>query len=405
MGGKGFHLARIAGIDVYLDWSLLIIFSLVLLSLGAGAFPAWHPDWSPLVVWGTALGTAVLFFASVLVHEFSHALVGRGFGIEVPRITLFVFGGMAQMREEPRAWKAELWMALAGPATSLVLGVGFTVLGWAIGGESWALLSTAPERAASMLSPLATLLLWLGPINIILGLFNLVPGFPLDGGRVLRAAIWGITGDLRQATLWASHAGQFVAWVLIAAGIAMAFGLSVPLFGTGFVSGLWLVLIGWFLNNAAIMSYRQLLLRETLEDVPVSKLMKTNVETVEPGTSVQTLVDEHLVRTDQRAYPVIDRGRLVGMVCLRDVHKLSRADWGATAIRTVMTAEDELASVGPDDSSLEAMRILGERGVNQLPVVDRGRVLGLVRREDILRWLSVYGDRRIQGSGREGSRA
>jgi Zn-dependent protease len=398
MGGKGFRLARIAGIDVYLDWSLLIIFSLVLLSLGAGAFPAWHPDWNPVVVWATALGTAVLFFASVLVHELSHALVGRGFGIEVPRITLFVFGGMAQMREEPRAWKAELWMALAGPATSLALGVAFTALGWAIGGEGLALFETAPERAASSLSPVATLLLWLGPINIILGLFNLVPGFPLDGGRVLRAAIWGITGDLRRATLFASHAGQFVAWLLIAAGIAMAFGLSVPLFGTGFVSGLWLVLIGWFLNNAAITSYRQMLVRETLDDVPVSKLMKTNVEIVAPETSVQALVDDHLVRSDQRAYPVVDRGRLVGMVCLRDVHKLPRANWGSTAISAVMTPEDRLASVSPDDSSLRAMSTLGERGVNQLPVVDRGRVLGLIRREDILRWLSVYGDRQFRDS-------
>jgi Zn-dependent protease/CBS domain-containing protein len=398
MGGKGFHLARIAGIDVYLDWSLLIIFSLVLLSLGAGAFPMWHPDWSPIVTWATALGAAVLFFASVLVHELSHALVGRAYGIEVPRITLFVFGGMAQMREEPRAWNAELWMALAGPATSLVLGIAFTALGWAIGREGLAVLETEPEQAASSLTPLATLLLWLGPINIILGLFNLVPGFPLDGGRVLRAAIWGVTGDVRRATLWASHAGQFVAWVLIGLGIAMAFGLSVPLFGTGFVSGLWLVLIGWFLNNAAISSYRQMLIRDTLEDVPVSKLMKTDIESVEPGIGLQALVDEYLVRSDQRAYPVVDRGRLVGMICLRDVHKVPRTDWSSTAVSAVMTPVDGLASVGPDDTSLHAMTILGERGVNQLPVLERGRVLGLVRREDILRWLSVYGDRKVQGS-------
>src|SRR5690606_20890178 len=176
-------------IDVYLDWSLAIVFMLVTFSLGGVAFPTWHPDWGAGTVWLTAATAAVLFFASVLIHELSHALVGRRFGIDVPSITLFVFGGMAQMREEPHAWRPELWMALAGPITSLLLGVGFLLLGGLFAGGLPE--GADPEAFVSNLNPVATLLFWLGPINIILGVFNMVPGFPLDGGRVLRAALWG----------------------------------------------------------------------------------------------------------------------------------------------------------------------------------------------------------------------
>jgi Zn-dependent protease/predicted transcriptional regulator len=393
--GNGFHLGRIAGIDIFLDWSLLIIFTLVTVSLGAGAFPTWHPEWGAMTAWATALAAAALFFASVLVHELSHALVGRLYGVEIPSITLFVFGGMAQMREEPRAWKPELWMALAGPATSLALGVAFTGLGWLVSGG--ALRDTEnPARAVASLSPFATLLFWLGPINIVLGLFNLVPGFPLDGGRVLRAIIWGVTGNLHRATRWASNCGRFIAWLLISSGIAMALGVRLPLFGTGLVSGLWLALIGWFLNNAAIMSYRQLLLRESLADVPVSKLMKTGVVTVEPGVSVHELIDDYVMRGEQRAYPVVEKGELVGLVCLQDVHRLPRREWDTTAVRSIMTPVDQVAAVGPNDSGMDALTTLSQRGVNQLPVIEGRHVRGLLRREDILRWLSVYGDRQFR---------
>lgn len=388
---NGFHLAKIFGIDVFLDWSLLIIFTLVTASLALGAFPAWHPEWSSLTIWLTAIAAAVLFFASVLIHEFSHALVGRAHGIEVSRITLFVFGGMAQMRREPHAWKPELWMAIAGPVTSLVLGFAFLFLAsLTSGGLQFD--EADPERALAALSPLSTLLFWLGPINIILAVFNMIPGFPLDGGRVLRAVMWGITGDLRRATRWASTGGQIFAWLLIASGLAMVLGLRVPIFGTGLASGLWIALIGWFLNNAAVMSYRQLLLRASLEDVPVSKLMKRSFETVEPTTRVRDLVDDYVMRGDQRAYPVVERGVMTGLVCLRDVHKLPRAEWDTTAVGTIMMPADKVATVSPTDSGIEAMATLSQERINQLPVVDNGRVCGLLRREDILRWLSIYGD-------------
>ncbi len=264
MTTSGFRLGRIAGVEVAVDWSLLIIFALITLALATGAFPIWHPQWPPSLVWGTSLLAAVLFFGSVLAHELSHALVGRAQGIEVPRIVLFIFGGMAQMRTEPQGWKAEFSMAIVGPITSIVLGFICLSIATLISGS----IPMDPERIAQVferLSPAATLLVWLGNVNIILGVFNLVPGFPLDGGRILRAVIWGLTGDLQRATKHASQAGQVFAWMLMFSGFAMMIGLSVPVFGTGFINGLWVAFIGWFLNHAAIISYRQLLVREALE--------------------------------------------------------------------------------------------------------------------------------------------
>jgi len=390
---RGFHLARIAGIDVYLDWSLAIIFMLVTFSLGAVAFPSWHPQWGPLTIWATAAAAAVLFFASVLTHEMSHALVGRRYGIDVPTITLFVFGGMAHMREEPQAWRAELMMAVAGPITSLLLGGLFIWIGGLLAGP---LPDTVdPAEFVSSLSPVATLLFWLGPINVILGIFNLVPGFPLDGGRVLRAALWGATGDIVRATRWASNAGRAVAWLLIATGFAMALGVQVPFFGAGLGGGLWLALIGWFLHNAAVASYRQMLVRESLLEVPVRRLMTTEQRFVAPDLTVRRFVDEHLLRGDQRAFAVVDGGRLVGLVCLKDVHRLPREEWDARAVADIMTGAGELATLSPDDDGVAALNALNGRNVNQVPVVEGGRIVGIVRREDILRWLAVYGDRRL----------
>jgi len=300
-----------------------------------------------------------------------------------------VCGGMAQMRADPHAWRPELWMAIAGPITSLLLGGVFILLGGLLSGPLPE--TTDPAVLLSALSPLATLCFWLGPINVILGLFNLVPGFPLDGGRVLRAALWGATGDMVRATRWASNAGRAFAWLLIATGFAMVLGVRVPLFGTGLAGGLWLALIGWFLNNAAISSYRQLLVTEALAEVPVARLMLADVRTVTPDLSVRALVDDYMMSSDQRAYPVVDGTRLAGMVCLGDVRKVPRAAWDSTRVADIMTAE--VATLRPEEPATQALTTLGQRQINQLPVVDgQGRIRGLVRREDVLRWLAVHGD-------------
>jgi Zn-dependent protease/CBS domain-containing protein len=389
MGSAGLRLGRIAGIEIILDWSLIIIFILILVSLAGGVFPVWHPDWSATMIWLTALGASVLFFISVLLHELAHALVGRRSGVSIPRITLFMFGGMAQMGNEPPSWRAELWMALAGPLTSFALGILFIWLAGLLAGPI-ELNADDPGSAFRTLGPVPTLLAWLGPVNIILGAFNLVPGFPLDGGRVLRAIVWGLTGDYLRATRLASRAGQVIAWMLMAIGFLMIVGLRVPFFGTGPVSGLWLAFIGWFLNNAAVMSYRQLIVRESLEEVPVSRLMETRFTRVDPDMSVATLIDEHVMASGQRAFPVEQGGRLAGMVCLLDLNKRRRDQWGTTTVREIMRPVDELITVSPRDEAFNALALFGRRDVNQLPVVEDGRVVGMIRREDILKWLSLH---------------
>jgi Zn-dependent protease/predicted transcriptional regulator len=392
---RGFRLGRVAGIDVQVDWSLLIIFFLITFSLAAGLFPSWHPDWGAALSWMTALVAAVAFFASVLAHELSHALVGRARGIEVKRITLFIFGGMAHMENEPRNWQAELWMAIVGPITSLTLGFGFLILA-ALFAEPVTLDAQHPERLFAALAPLPTVLLWLGNINIILGLFNLVPGFPLDGGRVLRALLWAYTGDMHRATRRASQGGQFFAWLLIISGLAMMLGIRVPVFGTGFAPGVWLAFIGWFLHNAALVSYRQILIREALEDVPVTRLMQSRFSTVEPQLSVDALINEHLLGTEQRVFPVIEDNQFRGIVCLQDIRTVAPEKRAQTRVSQIMTPAQRVVHAAPEEDAATVLERLARRQINQLPVIEHGKLQGIVRREDIMRWLSLYGGEEIQ---------
>lgn len=388
----GVRFGRIAGVEIVADWSLLIIFWLITFSLAAGVFPAWHPEWTATLAWGTALAAAALFLASVLIHELSHALVGRLHGIVVRRITLFMFGGMAQMENEPPTWRAEFYMAIVGPLTSLALGVLFLWLAPFAGGPM-DIDPDDPGAALAALAPAQTLLVWLGPVNILLALFNLVPGFPLDGGRVLRALLWAVTGSLRRATRYASRAGQGFALLLMASGVAMMLGLRVPVFGTGLVGGLWLAFIGWFLNNAAVLSYRQLLVRESLADVPVERLMQTRFARVAPALRVSTLVDEHLLPSGQRSFPVEDDSRLLGIVSLSDVRKHGRDTWDRITVGEIMTPAASVVTVGAQQDAFEALALLAGHNLNQLPVVEDGRVVGLLRREDIVTWLALHGER------------
>jgi Zn-dependent protease/CBS domain-containing protein len=385
----GLRLGSIGGIEIHADWSLLIIFALITFGLATGLFPSWHPNWSPATAWITALVAAVLFLGSILVHELSHALVGRAHGVQIRRITLFMFGGVAEMENEPPSWWGELSMAIVGPLTSLALGFAFLALA-SLGNRPVRIDASHLQRSLSGLGPAASLLLWLGPINVMLGVFNLVPGFPLDGGRVLRAVMWGLTGDLHRATQRASRAGQFFAWLLMSAGLAMMLGLHLPVFGAGFVNGLWLAFIGWYLNNAALLSYRQLLIRESLEHIPVSRLMQTRFLRIDPQMRLGTLVNEHLMGSGQRAFPVEANGRLVGIVSLRDLQKCARDALERTSVAEIMTPAARLVTLAPVQDAMKALELMGGHDLNQIPVMENGAVVGLIRREDILTWLSMH---------------
>jgi len=386
--GPGVRLGRPFGFEVRADFSLLAIFVLVLLNLGLGVFPAWHPDWSPALRWGIAFGASVLFFASVLVHELSHAIVGRKLGIPVSGITLFMLGGLAHVEREPERPQAELLMAAVGPLSSIGIGLVTGLLAASLGAGA-VVDAEDPMARLRSLGPLATLLLWLSPVNLILGIFNLLPGFPLDGGRVLRAALWWATGDRRTATRWASGVGQAFSWAFIAIGVLMVFGFRFPIFGGGPVQGIWLVLIGWFLSSAARASYRQLLVDQALAEVPVRTLMFTGAAVVPDDTDLDVLVHEWLFRGNQRCFAVTHGEEFRGLVCLRDIRSVPEARWTETRVESVMTPASELVTVSPSDDARDALRVLGERNVDQVPVVEKGRLLGFVRREDLLRWIAL----------------
>jgi CBS domain-containing protein len=248
------------------------------------------------------------------------------------------------------------------------------------------------------MGPIVTVLLWLGSINIILGIFNLVPGFPLDGGRVLRSIVWAIIGDLRRATRIASWAGQGVGILLIVSGISMIFGARIPFFGTG-AGGLWLAFIGWFLHSAATRSYQQVVVRDILEGVAVSSMAITDPPTVPPDSTVSALVHDHIMRSDDHAFPVVDGEKLVGIVTLGDVRSVDRDAWERTSVKDIMTPAEKLLSVGPDDDAAEALNSLARQDIRQLPIVKDGRLVGLVRRRDLVRWLQLHSELGV-GRGR-----
>jgi len=380
---RGLHVATVAGIQIRLDSSLLLIFLLVVYLLGATVFPGWHPDWSGSTRWLTATAAGLLFFISLLLHELAHSLVAIRFGIPVPRITLFLFGGVAEISEEPPTPRTEFLIAIAGPATSLALGVLFSSLGASLAGPEFArLLSEDQQAALASLSPVATLLFWLGPVNIVLGLFNLVPGFPMDGGRVLRAGIWWATGDLNRATRIASDVGRLFGWTLMVLGVMQALaGLL--------LQGLWLLLIGWFLANTASASYKQLQLRDLLKAVKARDLMRRHFETVDVSSSVATFLDEQLLQSPQVLWPVTEGGRLVGLVSLAEVKSVPAEQRAGTPVGSIMRTDLGDMTLAP---GLDAHRALLALQTHSLPlaVVEGDRVVGLLSEQDAMKWLLLH---------------
>jgi Zn-dependent protease/CBS domain-containing protein len=388
---SGLKIARIAGIEVRLDWSLSVIFVLLAVNLGGGVFPAQHPQWGAGLCWATAIAAALLFLASVLAHELAHAVVGRRYGLPIERITLFVFGGRTELRSEPKSPKTELAMAVVGPLASLLIGGGALLVAYLLAPLPSPKSSADAVRFFRGIGPVTTLLFWLGPLNVILAIFNLLPGFPLDGGRMLRALLWRATGDLERATRWASGVGRGLATLLMFAGVMMLFGWSFPLLGRGFGQGVWLLLIGWFLNSAALHSYQAVVMRGLFEGLPVSRLMRTQFggAIVPTAASLEQVADKFLEVPSERCLPVVEAGHFVGLVCLTDLGKVARSEWAHRRVGEVMTPFQALEVTTPSEDVVDAMGKLVRDDVDQLPVVDEGRVRGFLRRADIMRWLEL----------------
>ena len=369
-------LGRIFGVQVGLHYSWLIIALLVTLSL-VGQFYAVNPRWGQGVIWTTAIVTSLLFFTSLLLHELSHAAVARSQGLPVRSITLFALGGVAQIEKEAENAKTEFWVAIVGPITSIVIGAFCLTLAWSLG---WSPINE-PR------TPPMAVLQWLGYINIALAFFNMIPGFPLDGGRVLRAIVWGITKDSARSTRIAARVGQIVAFAFIIWGI-------VGFFSGQNVGGLWLTLIGWFLLEAARSSYTQVEVAESLRGVKVSDVMTHDWPVVDGRMNLQTFVDEHLLTTGQRCFVVEENGAVSGLVTPHEVKTIERSQWKSITVAAVMRPLKNLHTVAPRTSVTKALEVMGREDLNQLPVVRNGHLEGIISRSHILRLLQTRAELR-----------
>jgi len=371
MGGA-VNIGKLFGIQLKLHFSWFIIFTLLTFALVT-------PNWDSGPAWGIGVLTSLLFFASVLAHELAHSLVGRANGIPVSSITLFIFGGISTMIKEASRPNADLKMAAAGPICSAVIG-GICLANWSLN------LGIPP--------PVARMALWLAIMNFALATFNLIPGFPLDGGRIFRSVLWRSTGDFTRATRIATRVGQGVGYAFIGGGIAIAvlYPLGLSPFGLNWFSGLWIAFIGWFLQNAAKTAYRQTEWREILRKFTAAQVMATNTPLVPPETTIQQLVTEYVFPRGQRLFLVASGGDFKGTLAINDIKAVSRPQWDTIQVREVMTPLDKLAPVSPDQDALSVLEQMTERNLNQLPVVSDGRVIGLISRDDLVRFLRTHAE-------------
>jgi len=372
--GGSLNLGKIFGIQVRLHYSWFIIFLLVTVSLVS-------PNWSQWLSWVMGITTSLLFFASVLAHELAHSLVGRANDIPVRSITLFIFGGIAHMTREATKAGAELKMAAAGPACSLALGVLF--------GLVWFL-------TRGTLEPIAEMAGWLAIINVALAAFNLIPGFPLDGGRVFRSLVWRFSGDYQRSTRIATRLGQGIAYAFILGGILIMFLLG------EWLSGLWLVFIGWFLQGAASMSYRQTQWREALRGLTASQTMTSDYIAVPPGITVNQLVQEYILARGHHLFLVSEGDRLKGILTLQNIKSVPQTKWDTTQVEQIMVPAEQLQVASPDQDALSVVEQMDESEVNHMPVTSGGRIIGVVSRDNLLRFLRTRTELKIEGISRRG---
>jgi Zn-dependent protease/predicted transcriptional regulator len=370
MFGRSVPLFRLAGFQVGIDWSWLILAVLITWTLASGVFPQSYPGLTPGLYLAMGVIAALGLFASIVLHELAHSLVARRHGVPIRGITLFIFGGVAQMDREPDRPGAEFRVAIAGPIASFLVGLAY-----------WLLARAAASLGAGV--PVVGVLAYLASINVILAVFNLVPAFPLDGGRILRAVLWYWNGSLRWATRVASWIGGAFGIVLIALGVWQA------LVGGDRVGGMWFALIGLFVYAAAQASYQQVVLREGLRGVPVRQIMTADPIAVPPGITIAQLIDDYVYRHRHNMFPVVENGRLVGCIGMNDIKRLPRDRWPSTTVSDIMQPCAEATALSPDTDAMEALQLMSRTQNGRFLVVDRDRLVGIVTLKDILKFLST----------------
>jgi Zn-dependent protease/CBS domain-containing protein len=367
---SSFTIARIRGIPIGVHYTWAIAVVMITWSLAAGYFPSSYSGWSRLAYWIVGSAAALLLFVSVLFHELCHSFVAQARGLAVNSITLFIFGGVSNIAHESENPQDEFLIAVVGPLSSLVLA-----------GACWLALQAIPNDT----SPLGALTSYLATVNLMLAVFNILPGFPLDGGRVLRAILWGATGNMARGTTIATTVGQALAFLFIAYGFWQIFEGEL-------LSGIWIGFIGWFLNSAAEATRRQVRVQERFRGVSVATVMTPDPPVVSPALPVRELVDEYILRRGLRALPVAQDGRIVGLVSLADVKRLPEPEWSRNSTGAIMT-RPPLRTIGPDVPVTRALERLAEDDVNQLLVIDRdGTLLGILTRGDVMRFLRMRGE-------------
>jgi len=365
-------LGKIFGIEVGLHYSWFLIALLIVTSLYA-EFHKSNPALGDAVILAMAITTGVLFFVSLLVHELAHSVFARSHGIPVKEITLFALGGVSQLEKDPATATIEFWMAFAGPLTSA--GIGLICL-----------LTKLAARATS--APLSEMLSWLAYINFALAAFNMIPGYPLDGGRMLRAILWWKTGEMDKATRLASRVGQVVGLLFIVWGIAQFFG------GAG-VGGLWISSIGWFLLTAAGESFARVSLTHAFEGVTAGDLMTRDCPELDGNLNVDHFVNNELLRTGERCFVITQNGNIAGLLTPHEVKEIDRARWPYTTLSDVMRPLEDLHTVPPETPLRSALEIMGKEDLNQLPVMTEGRLEGILRRAQILDYLRTRADLKV----------
>jgi Zn-dependent protease len=369
MFGKTVTLFRIFGFEVKVDWSWLILGALIVWSLATGLFPVWYKGLERSDYWIMAVAGAVGLFLSIVFHELWHSLIARRFGLNMRGITLFLFGGVSEMADEPPSPKAEFFLAVAGPLSSV--------------GLAAALLATSYLlRGHGPMTPVTGVLNYLGFLNLVLAGFNLIPAFPLDGGRVLRAVLWGTWNDIRRATRVASSIGAGLGAGLMFLGVVQFFmGRS--------VGGIWTFVIGMFVRSTARSSYRQLVFRRALEGVPVKKFMVADAVTVVPATSVEKLVEDYIYKYHFKMYPVVDGGKLAGCVTIDQVKDLPREAWASHEVGEMARACSAENTIGPDEDVLKALALMQRTGRSRLMVADGDKLAGVISLKDIMGYIAL----------------
>ena len=369
-----FRLGKLFGIEINVHWSWVFIFFLVTWTFADSVLDHYFPEWTSAQRWIVGAAVSLIFFSSILLHEMSHSLVARRNGIGVSSITLFIFGGVSNLNKEPDNAKQEFVIAIVGPLTSILLGAVF--------GAGYFVLHPIDTGAAGVSGQLAL-------INTAIGVFNLAPGFPLDGGRVVRSIFWWRKRNLLEATRMASVAGQWVAYLLMALGVFNFLFVSS-------LSGVWFFLIGVFLRNASTASYEQLFVETVLKGVPATLVARQDFIAVSPDMTIAQVVDEHVLTGMARCFPVMAGEELLGLFTLTDAQRVRRDDWPTTTVYRAMTPFEKLKIVTPRDEMPAVLQLMAVADLNQIPVVEGKLLRGLIHRADVIRYIQM---RRQIGAG------